>query len=185
MKLYSHIIVNLILSVIAIAILAYPASAECRDKSCMTDEYTFQDNQEAKHTFYYNSVFNIGTNWYLIFDYPTDKDNGSISFEFGTGLSKLYSYDADQTSGSISFSGSSFTKEIFNLDLYVNFTESESSFILSIDVNKPPADDMFYLWGGMTVFWLAIGAYTLYISNKFRDLSNKLGGYDNDSRKKN
>ena len=71
------------------------------------------------------------------------------------------------------------------MDLYVNFTEADSGFILSIDVNKPPAEDMFYLWGGMTVFWLAIGAYTLYISNKFRDLSNKLGGYDNDSRKKN
>ena len=185
MILYSYINVNLILSVFVIAILAGPASAECRDKNCMADEYTFQDDQVAKHTFFYNSVFNIGTNWYLIFDYPSDKDTGSISFEFSTGLSKVYSYDADQTSDSISFSGSSFTEEVFNLDLYVNFTESDSGFILSIDVNKPPAEDMFYLWGGMTVFWLAIGAYTLYISNKFRDLSNKLGGYDNDSRKKN
>ena len=56
MKLYSYIIVNLILSVIVIAISAGPASAECRDKSCMTDEYTFQDGQGAKHTFFYNSV---------------------------------------------------------------------------------------------------------------------------------
>ena len=56
MKLYSYIIVNLILSVIVIAISAGPASAECRDKSCMTDEYTFQDDQGAKHTFFYNSV---------------------------------------------------------------------------------------------------------------------------------
>ena len=119
MKLYSYIIVNLILSVIVIAISAGPASAECRDKSCMTDEYTFLDDQGSKHTFFFYSVFYIGTNWFLIYDYPSDKDTGSISFEFSTGLSKVYSYDADRTSDSISFCGSSLRDEVCNLDLYV------------------------------------------------------------------
>ena len=31
----------------------------------------------------------------------------------------------------------------------------------------------FYLWGGMTVFWFSIGAYVLYISSKFTQLSEK------------
>ena len=44
---------------------------------------------------------------------------------------------------------------------------------LKIDINKPPADDLFYLWGGMTVFWTAIGAYVLYISSKFTKLRDK------------
>ena len=33
---------------------------------------------------------------------------------------------------------------------------------------------MVYLWGGMTVFWIAIGAYTLFLSNKFRELNDKM-----------
>ena len=46
-------------------------------------------------------------------------------------------------------------------------------FNLSIDVNKPPAEDMFYLWGGMTVFWASIGAYVLYISSRLTQLRDK------------
>ena len=33
---------------------------------------------------------------------------------------------------------------------------------------------MIYLWGGMTVFWIAIGSYTLFLSNRFRELDNKM-----------
>jgi CcmD family protein len=43
-----------------------------------------------------------------------------------------------------------------------------------IDINKPSDDDMFYLWGGMTVFWVAIGAYVLYLSSRFRELNKKV-----------
>ena len=169
MKLYPYLLILLI--------LAGNASAECKEKECMTTEYKFQQDGGTWHTFYYNEVFNIGTNWYIIFDYPSGKSDDNISFEFSTGLSKVYVYDPDKETDSISFPGSSFTEEMFNLELYVNITGPEGSdgeFILSIHVNKPPADDMLYLWGGMTVFWVAIGFYVLYLSNKLNELNSKM-----------
>ena len=169
MKLYPYLLILLI--------LAGNASAECKEKECMTTEYKFQQDGGTWHTFYYNEVFNIGTNWYIIFDYPSGKSDDNISFEFSTGLSKVHVYDPDKETDSISFPGSSFTEEMFNLELYVNITGPEGSdgeFILSIHVNKPPADDMLYLWGGMTVFWVAIGFYVLYLSNKLNELNSKV-----------
>ena len=41
--------------------------AECRNKDCMTAQFEFET---MGHTFHYDEVFNIGTNWYIIFDYP-------------------------------------------------------------------------------------------------------------------
>ena len=169
MKLYPYLLILLI--------LAGNASAECKEKECMSTEYKFQQDGGTWHTFYYNEVFNIGTNWYIIFDYPSGKSDDNISFEFSTGLSKVHVYDPDKETDSISFPGSSFTEEMFNLELYVNITGPEGSdgeFILSIHVNKPPADDMLYLWGGMTVFWVAIGFYVLYLSNKLNELNSKV-----------
>jgi CcmD family protein len=43
-----------------------------------------------------------------------------------------------------------------------------------IDINNPSDDDMFYLWGGMTVFWVAIGSYVLYLSSQFSELNKKV-----------
>ena len=167
-------------------ILAGSASAECKQKECMTNEYNYQQDGGTWHTFYYNNVFHIGKNWYIIFDYPSG-NNDTISFEFGTGLSKVHVYNPDKETDSISFSGSSFTEELFNLKLYVNITGPEGSdgnFILNIHVNKPPPADTLYLWGGMTVFWIAIGAYTLFLSNRLRELSNK-SGLEDGNREKN
>lgn len=169
MKLYSYLLILLL--------LAGNVSGECKEKDCMTNEYKYQQDGGTWHTFYYNNVFNIGTNWYIIFDYPSGKSDDTISFEFATGLSKLHVYDPDKETDSISFSGSSFTEEIFNLELYVNITGPEGSdgeFVLNIHVNKPPAADTLYLWGGMTVFWVAIGSYSLYLSNKLKDLSKMM-----------
>ena len=76
---------------------------------------------------------------------------------------------------SVSFSGSSFSEEKFNLVLNVkiNGNNTSNEFELSIDINKPPADDLFYLWGGMAIFWISIGAYVLYISSKFTQLRER------------
>ena len=70
---------------------------------------------------------------------------------------------------------------MFNAELNVSFSGENStgimksdSIVLEIDINKKPAEDMFYLWGGMSVFWFAIGSYVLYLSNKLRDLSKKV-----------
>ncbi len=147
--------------------------AECRSKNCMTVQYDFGT---MGHTFHYDEVFNIGTNWYIIFDYPENNTNKTITFEFSTGINKVHDYDNDLVTDSVSFSGSAFSEEKLNLVLNVIITDidnSTSDFNLNIDINKPPADDLFYLWGGMTVFWIAIGAYVLYISSKLTKLRDK------------
>ena len=171
-----------------VLILVSTASAECRDKDCMTDEFEFKEEGNLQHTFYYNSVFQVGSNWYIIFDYPSGKSNDSISFEFSTGQSKLHIYDSSKETDSVSFSGSTFSEENFNLKLFVNITGTEGSdgeFVLNIYVNKPPSEDMFFLWGGMTVFWASIGAYVIYLSKKINDLDTKLGLVEDGEREKN
>ena len=147
--------------------------AECRNKDCMTAQFELET---TGHTFHYDEVYNIGTNWYIIFDYPENNTNKTINFEFGNGISKVHDYDNDLVTDSISFSGSAFNEEKLNLVLNITITNEDNStidFNLKIDINKPPADDLFYLWGGMTVFWTAIGAYVLYISSKFTKLRDK------------
>ena len=157
---------------LVILVLSGSVSAECREESCMTKETNFS---KAGHTFYYNEVFNIGTNWYIIFDYPSNNTNETITFDFGNGINKVHTYDNSKVTDSISFSGSSFSEEILNLVLSIKISNDGliDEFNLSIDINKPPAEDMFYLWGGMTVFWASIGAYVLYISSRLTQLRDK------------
>ncbi len=157
---------------LVILVLSGSVSAECREESCMTKEISFL---AAEHTFYYNEVFNIGTNWYIIFDYPSNNINETITFDFGNGINKVHTYDNSKATDSISFSGSSFSEESLNLALSIKIINGEliDEFNLSIDINKPPAEDMFYLWGGMTVFWASIGAYVLYISSRLTQLRDK------------
>ena len=164
---------RLIVLILTTLLLSGSVFAECKGKECMTHESEFQQEGGTWHAFYYNKVFEIGTNWYLIFDYPSGKTNDTISFEFSTGLAKTLTYDSDKETDSVSFSGSSFTEEEFDFPLYINVTGPEGidgEFIIYIHINKPPADDLFYLWGGMTVFLTSIGAYVLYISSKLTQL---------------
>jgi len=164
---------RLVVTIVTILVLSGLVSAECREKGCMTNEFKFDS---TGHTFYYNEVFNIGTNWYIIFDYPENNSNNSIQFVFVNGPSKLYTFNEEEITDSISFSGSSFSEEKFNLVLNVKISGNDntsSEFNLSIDINKPPAEDLFYLWGGMTVFWVSIGAYVLYISSKLTQLRER------------
>ena len=158
---------------LTILLFSCSSLAECRNKDCMTAQFEFET---MGHTFHYDEVFNIGTNWYIIFDYPENNTNKTITFEFYNGVSKVHEYDNDLVTDSISFSGSAFNEEKLNLVLKITITNEDNStrdFSLYFDINKPPADDLFYLWGGMTVFWTAIGAYVLYISSKFTKLRDK------------
>ena len=92
-----------------------------------------------------------------------------------TTINKVHTYDNSKVTDSISFSGSSFSEESLNLVLSIKISNDGliDEFNLSIDINKPPAEDMFYLWGGMTVFWASIGAYVLYISSRLTQLRDK------------
>jgi len=186
MRFYSYLVV--------ILLLAGNASAECRDKECMPNQYTAEWENSTDWTFHYDSIFTIGDNWFIIFEREGPSNPDSITFEFAKGPSKITDFDNNVTkvtSGSISFPGSSFIDESFHNVFYINFTTNRgdgelfSSYELEIQINKPAADDLVYLWGGMTVFWLSIGLYVLYISNKFRELSDKIGVENNGDREKN
>ena len=61
--------------------------AECRNKDCMTAQFELET---MGHTFHYDEVFNIGTNWYIIFDYPENNTNKTITFEFYNGVSNWF-----------------------------------------------------------------------------------------------
>jgi hypothetical protein len=185
MRLYPYMVV--------ILLLASNTSAECRDKECMPDTYEHSDGGSAI-TFYYDSVFQIGSNWFIIFEYDSGYSEDTISFEFGEGPSKTVKVQGEgefigMIEESISFPGSSFANEEFHKKLFINFTQSNGEegklLELKIHINKPPAEDLIFLWGGMTVFWLSIGLYVLYISNKFRELSDKIGVENNGAREKN
>ena len=70
---------RLFVMILTILVLSDLVSAECREKGCMTNEFEFDS---TGHIFYYNAVFDIGTNWYIIFDYPESNNNDSIEFAF-------------------------------------------------------------------------------------------------------
>jgi hypothetical protein len=167
-----------------ILVLSNSAFAECRQKDCMPNERVVTDADQVGtysdgFTILYDNVFEIGTNWFLIFEYSTGNANSTLFLEFENGPSKelkLDSINESKAEDSISFSGSVFSNEIPHKKLYINFSiEDEPSWSVELDifVNKPPASDLFYLWGGMTVFWVSIGAYVLYISSKFTQLREK------------
>ena len=183
---------------LVILLLSSNAAADCREKECMPEEFaTYVDGSTGdKWYFYYDSVFNIGSNWFIIIESTSTFFHGSISFDFGNNLTKSldaivgdFGVSGKMENGSISFPGSTFSDEEFNRILYINFTEGSGeqtdSFQLKIQINKPPADDMFFLWGGMTIFWASIGAYVIYISNKINDLDTKVGLVENGEREKN
>jgi hypothetical protein len=180
---------------LVILLLASNTSAECRDIGCMPDEYRAEFHSGSDWIFYYDSIFTIGSNWYIIFERDEGVHNPeTINFSFVDGPNKkitAFNENPKSDNGSVSFSGSSFTKESFHNVFYINFTTTSDakeilwSYELEIQINKPPADDLVYLWGGMSVFWLSIGLYVLYISNKFRELSDKIGVEINGDREKN
>ena len=175
---------RLICILATISLLVGSVSAECRDKNCMPESYEFDDG--GQFTFYYDSVFETGTNWFLILEGNNMEGYWNFIFEFEKGLRReAHLEDRDeypesqQKNNSISFPGSTFSEEEFHKSLFVNVTDENgnltSSFILKIHINKAPAEDMIYLWGGMTVFWIGLGSYVIYLSNKFQKVSGREG----------
>ena len=181
--------------IVTMLVLSTSASAECREKECMPNERVITEEDQSGGNaisgsrIYFDNVFEIGTNWFIIFEYGESHSNGLLEFDFGNGVIKnitLFSFEQEQgtsevelygiVADSVSFSGSTFVNEEPHKRMYVNFSKEDGprwSVELDIFVNKPPANDLFYLWGGMTVFWASIGAYVLYISSKFTQLREK------------
>ena len=199
MRFYSGLVV--------ILLLANNVTAECRDIECMPNQYTVEWVNSTDWTFCYDSVFTIVDTWFIIFLRGETEGSGNpetIRFEFEngpmrvvTGFDEYVDKNGAADNGSIGFPGTTFTEESFHNVFYINFTKTSEengqtyevfkSFELEIQINEDPspANDLVYLWGGMTVFWLSIGLYVLYISNKLRELSYNLGVEDNGVRKKN
>ena len=176
---------GLILMLILLSATAF-SSAEryCHEDNCFTNRGYINLNGEDLHV-YYNSLFTIGENWFVVFHVTGTDTDYDVILSFGDGHSKSLkiSEGSSNYTDSVSFPGSTFASEKFDFDLNLTITRSQDGEVvanstLSIDINEPSDDDMFYLWGGMTVFWVAIGAYVLYLSNKIEKLENKVEGID-------
>lgn len=167
-------------------VLPVSAASYCYQDDCFDDKAELVVVDEQMVNIYYNSLFEIGENWFILIWLEGAVDNDlDLVFDFGEGISKTIKINKGSSNytDSLSFSGSTFNSEIFNTEFNVSFNGinntgimKSNSIILEIDVNKKPAEDMIYLWGGMSVFWFAIGAYVLYLSNKLRVLSKKVEG---------
>ena len=172
---------GLILVFILLSLTPFSSAGQyCHEDNCFTDRSYINLNEGDLYV-YYNSLFTIGENWFIVF-HVTSTDNDYdvvLSFEDGNSKSLVLPGDSSDYTDSVSFAGSSFTSEKFNFDLHLTITQSQSGEVVAnstfkIDINKPSDDDMFYLWGGMTVFWVAIGAYVLYLSNQIKELAKKV-----------
>ena len=177
--------IGLILVLILLSATAF-SSAEgyCHEDNCFTNRGYINLDGEHLHV-YYNSLFTIGKNWFVVFHVTgtnTDYDIG-LSFEDGNSKSLTIPGGSSNYTDSVSFPGSTFASEKFDFDLNLTITRSQDGEVVAnstfrIDINEPSDDDMLYLWGGMTVFWIAIGAYVLYLSNKVGELRNKVEEID-------
>ena len=172
---------GLILVFILLSLTPFSSAGQyCHEDNCFTDRSYINLNEGDLYV-YYNSLFTIGENWFIVFHVTSTDDDYDVdlSFEDGNSKSLVLLGDSSDYTDSVSFAGSSFTSEKFNFDLHLTITQSQSGEVVAnstfkIDINKPSDDDMFYLWGGMTVFWVAIGAYVLYLSNQFKELAKKV-----------
>ena len=175
---------NLLTLSLILLFIPVSSASYCHQEECFNDKTEFVIVDQQTVNIYYNSLFEIGENWFIVIwlEGTVDEDI-DLLFDFGSGNSKsiVIGKGSSNYTDSLSFSGSTFNSEMFNAELNVSFSGENStgvmksdSIILEIDINKKPAEDMFYLWGGMSVFWFAIGSYVLYISNKLRDLSKKV-----------
>ena len=118
-----------ILILVTFSLLLGSVSAECKDKDCMPDSYEFGNYGHVN--IYYNSVFEIGKNWFIIIELNQTDKYYDFNFEFEEGSSKgahledmSDNPDGRQVTDSISFSGSIFSEEVFQIDLwkyYKNF----------------------------------------------------------------
>ena len=82
---------------VVILLLASNASAECRDKECMPNQYTAEWENVTDWIFYYDSVFTIGDNWFIIFEREGPSNPDTITFEFAKGPSKITDFDNNVT----------------------------------------------------------------------------------------
>ncbi|MAH16998.1 MAG: hypothetical protein CL960_00650 [Euryarchaeota archaeon] len=123
----------------------------------------------------YDPVFRTGEAWFI--DLVVENGDGyTVEAEFAGAEPRSKALPA-AGEASFSFPGATFHGEAFNVPLELRLLRDGStvaSTTVEIDVSVPPAEDLLWLWGGMTVFWLGIAAYAGWLHRRQAELRRQL-----------
>jgi|TARA_B100000959_G_scaffold72355_1_gene76756 CcmD family protein len=138
------------------------------------EEVTLTDGN-ASVTVGYDPVFHAGETWFIDLE-VTGGDGYAVKAEFANGESRSKALPTD---GSVSFSfpGATFHDEAFNVPLELQLVHDGSvvdNMTVLIDVSVPPPSDLLWLWGGMTVLWLGIAGYAVWLHRRQAELRRQL-----------
>ena len=130
---------------------------------------------DASVTVSYDPVFRTGEAWFI--DLVVENGDGyTVEAEFSGAEPRSKALPADGET-SFSFPGATFHGEAFNVPLELRLLRDGSvvaNTTVEIDVSVPPAEDLLWLWGGMTVFWLGIAAYAGWLHRRQAELRRQL-----------
>ena len=123
----------------------------------------------------YDPIFRTGEAWFI--DLVVENGDGyTVEAEFSGA--ELRSKALPVAGGaSFSFPGATFHSEAFNVPLELRLLRDGSivtNTTVEIDVSVPPAEDLLWLWGGMTVFWLGIAGYAGWLHRRQAELRRQL-----------
>ena len=152
--------------VLALALLLLPSAAA---------ETVTLTNGDASVSVSYNPVFRTGEAWFI--DLEVENGDGyTVEAEFSGA--ELRSKALPVAGGaSFSFPGATFHSEAFNVPLELRLLRDGNvvaNMTVEIDVSVPPAEDLLWLWGGMTVFWLGIAGYAGWLHRRQAELRRQL-----------
>ena len=123
----------------------------------------------------YDPVFRTGEAWFI--DLEVENGDGyTVEAEFSGAEPRSKALPA-AGGASFSFPGATFHGEAFNVPLELRLLRDGSvvaNTTVEIDVSVPPAEDLLWLWGGMTVFWLGIAAYAGWLHRRQTALRRQL-----------
>lgn len=130
---------------------------------------------DANVTVSYDPVFRTGEVWFI--DLVVENGDGyTAEAEFAGAEPRSKALPA-AGEASFSFPGATFHGEAFNVPLELRLLRDGSTVAnttVEIDVSVPPAEDLLWLWGGMTVFWLGIAGYAGWLHRRQAELRRQL-----------
>mgnify|MGYP000055258393 FL=1 len=141
------------------------------------EEVTLTDGY-ASVTVDYDPVFHAGEAWFIDPEITGGNASGgyAVEAEFAGTEPRSKALPID---GSVSFSfpGATFHGEAFNVPLELQLVRDGSvvdNITVLIDVSVPPPSDLLWLWGGMTVLWLGIAGYAVWLHRRQAELRRQL-----------
>ncbi len=152
--------------VLTLALLLMPSAA--------AETVTLTDG-DASVSVSYDPVFRAGEAWFI--DLEVENGDGyTVEAEFSGAEPRSKALPADGET-SFSFPGATFHGEAFNVPLELRLVHggnTVASTTVEVDVSVPPAEDLLWLWGGMTVFWLGIAGYAGWLHQRQAELRRQL-----------